>query len=171
MVETIHLPQLMRAPDQTETVSVQEWFEGFDSLTPVEGQVKATHNGNFLQVEGNATTIVTLTCDRCLQRYNHRLSCEASELIWIQDQAEADAQSVGKEYLEVADLVETLLPSGYFQPDEWLYQQLCLALPQRQICSQDCSGIQVDAVLDSEPADYRWAKLADLHQQIRNESN
>jgi uncharacterized protein len=173
MIEPIHLPQLTRAPDQTEVVSVQDWFSDLTSLTPVQGQVKVVHQGNFLQVEGSANTIVTLTCDRCLQQYNYRLSTEASELIWLEEITEADALkgAVTEELETSSDLVETLSPEGYFQPDDWLYQQLCLALPQRQLCDLDCPGIVVEAIVSEDAAatDYRWARLADLKQQLENE--
>jgi uncharacterized protein len=172
MTEPIHLPQLTRAPDQTEVISIQDWFADLPSLTPVQGQVKVVHNGNFLQVDGSAETIVTLTCDRCLQQYNYRLSTVASELIWLEEITEADAmRGAVTEDIEEVDLVESLPPEGYFQPDDWLYQQLCLALPQRQLCDLDCPGIAFKpSATMSEPAtDYRWAKLADLKQQLGNE--
>jgi uncharacterized protein len=172
MIEPIHLPQLMRAPDQTEVVSMQDWFVDLPSLTTVKGQVKVVHNNNFLQVDGNAETIVTLTCDRCLQQYNYRLAAEASELIWLEEITEGDAlKGAVTEELEEADLVETLQPEGYFQPDDWLYQQLCLALPQRQLCDVECPGIVFESKAPvSEPViDYRWAGLADLKRQLGNE--
>ncbi len=173
MIEPIHLPQLTRAPDQAEVIAVQDWFADLSSLTPVKGQVKVVHNGNFLQIDGYAETIVTLTCDRCLQQYNHRLCAEASELIWIKDIPEGDAfKSSATEELEEADLVETLPPDGYFQPDDWLYQQLCLALPQRQLCNLECPGIVFESGAVSEPApDYRWSGLADLKRQLGNKEN
>jgi uncharacterized protein len=173
MIEPIHLPQLTRAPDQTEVIAIQDWFADLPSLTPVKGQVKVVHNGNFLQVDGNAETIVTLTCDRCLQQYNYRLSTEASELIWLEEITEGDAlKGAVTEELEEADLVETLSPEGYFQPDDWLYQQLCLALPQRQLCDLECPGIvfESNAPVSKPATDYRWAGLADLKRQLGNES-
>jgi uncharacterized protein len=172
MIEPIHLPQLARASDQTEVVSIQDWFPDLPSLTPVKGQVKVVHNGNFLQVDGNAETIVTLTCDRCLQQYNYRLATEASELIWLEEITEGDAlKGAVTEELEDADLVETLPPEGYFQPDDWLYQQLCLALPQRQLCDVECPGIvfESNAPVSEPVTDYRWAGLADLKRQLGNE--
>jgi uncharacterized protein len=170
MTEPIHLPQLVHALNQSETVLVHDWFADLESLTPIQGQVTVVHNGNFLQVDGSAETIVTLTCDRCLQQYNHRLATEASELIWLQDLTESDVlQGAVTECLEDADLVESLPPNGYFEPDDWLYQQLCLALPHRQLCDADCPGIAVEASSHSLVLDYRWAKLASLKQRLGNE--
>ncbi len=166
MTEPIYLPVLLHAPNRSETVLVQEWLADLKSLTPVQGEVTVEHNGNFLQVDGRAETIVTLTCDRCLQQYNHRLVAEASELIWLQDIATALEETT--ECLEEADLVESLPPDGYFQPDDWVYQQLCLALPQRQLCEADCPGIAIEQG-SMALQDDRWSKLAELRHQLGNE--
>lgn len=169
MVEPIHLPQLLHAPGQSDVVLVQEWLADLQSLTPVQGQVKVVHHGNFLQVDGTAETIVTLTCDRCLQSYNYRLATETSELIWLSEVTESDAlQGIVTEDLDLEDLVETLPPDGYFLPDDWLYQQLCLELPQRQLCDEQCPGIEIERPQSesASPLDYRWASLADLKQQL-----
>ena len=166
MTEPIHLPWLLHAPNHSENVKVQEWFPDLKSLTPVQGEVTVEHNGNFIQVDGSAATIVTLTCDRCLQQYNHRLVADASELIWLRDDTDAESESTS-DCLEEADLVESLPSEGYFQPDDWLYQQLCLALPQRQLCDSNCPGIILE---QGSPAliDDRWAKLAQLKRQLGN---
>ena len=75
--------------------------------------------------------------------------------------------------LEVAfeDLVETLQPTGHFDPGEWLYQQLCLAMPQRQLCDSLCQGIQLSPQPEepSEPSsDRRWASLESLKNHLSN---
>jgi uncharacterized protein len=53
-------------------------------------------------------------------------------MIWLQalnPAAEPLEQEVASE-----DLVESLSPQGHFDPATWMYEQLCLALPQRQVC-------------------------------------
>jgi uncharacterized protein len=114
-----------------------------------------------------AETIVTLTCHRCLQQYNHRLSVETSEIIWLS----LSAQEMNPDHLaeEVAleDLVETVSPQGYFDPQDWIYQQLCLALPLRQLCSGDCQPPQATQTeKNDEIIDGRWAALKALKQQF-----
>ena len=58
----------------------------------MKGTLKVIHQGDYLQVKIKADTIITLTCDRCLQQYNHRLLINTEELIWLRrvDQAELD---------------------------------------------------------------------------------
>lgn len=168
-MDTIYLPQLLKAPDCTEVLNFSENFANLKTLTPVKGWIKVTHQGTYLDVSSQADTIVTLTCDRCLRQYNHRLSVEASEMIWFQSKSDHEMYEPGTE-IEVAleDLVETLVPDGNFEPEEWLYEHLCLALPQRKLCDENCEGIALpkSADLDQTPIDHRWAALESLKQQL-----
>ncbi|MGB8698481.1 MAG: YceD family protein, partial [Thermosynechococcaceae cyanobacterium] len=171
-MEPIFLPQLAHAPQQAEHIAIQTQLADLETLTPVQGQMQVMHCGNYLQVEATAETIITLTCDRCLQQYNHRLATQASELIWLRDATAADAlEGFAAEVLEDPDLVESLPPDGYFYPNEWLYEQLCLALPQRQLCSAQCPGIAlpVQSVASEPSLDRRWAVLADLKHQLNQD--
>jgi uncharacterized protein len=169
-MEPIYIPQLLKAREKTEVIEVDEFLPDLDTLTPVRGQVRVQHCGNYLDVSAQVETIVTLTCHRCLQQYNHRLKTDASESIWLDPEAGKEATAIE---LEVAfeDLVETLLPTGDFDPGEWLYQQLCLAMPQRQLCDSLCPGIQLSSQPEatSEPAsDRRWASLESLKNHLSN---
>lgn len=106
---------------------------------------------------------MTLTCHRCLQNYNHRLTVGTSEIIWLDPAADLPDEGPMERELAVEDLVETLSPQGYFDPSEWLYQQLCLAMPQRQLCDASCVGVQPVTRESSEKlADRRWASLEAL---------
>jgi uncharacterized protein len=168
-METIYIPQLVRAREQTETVEVNDYLPGLETLTPVEGEVRVSHRGNYLEVAGKAEAIVTLTCDRCLQQYNHRISVDTSELIWLQKaEDDPDADLLERE-VAFDDLVESLDPDGYFKPLEWLYEQFCLAIPPRQLCDQNCEGIQLNSEPDPSIAiDRRWASLQSFKEHLQN---
>ena len=170
-MEPIFLPQLLKAADGTEVINFSETLTDLETLTPVKGWIKVVHQGSYLDVSTQADTIVTLCCDRCLQQYNHRLSIEASEMIWFKDKAAEETYEPNTE-IEVAleDLVESLVPDGTFDPAEWLYQHLCLELPQRKLCDQDCSGIEIPDQGSKDhaqkPVDNRWAALESLKKQL-----
>lgn len=167
-MEPIFLPQLFRAPERTEVLTLEMSCPELGALMPVQGEMTVVHHGNYLQVEATAQTIVVLTCDRCLQNYNYRLQTEAEELIWLQE-ATLDDVAAGVIVDDEADpaLRETLPPNGFFDPKDWLYQQLCLSLPQQQLCSADCSGIAVtNPPQPSQTLDQRWSALADLKRQL-----
>lgn len=159
-MEPIFIPHLLKAPNQTQVIQVEEFLPGLETLTPVRGQLRVTHQGNYLEVAGKAEAIATLTCHRCLQQYNHRLVIKTSELIWLDETAEGESALPLEREVALEDLVETLSPQGYFDPSEWLYEQMCLTIPPRQLCDSQCQGIQPTETPHSEPTvDRRWASL------------
>lgn len=164
-MRALHIPQLLNAPNKTIAVDVDEHLSNLDTLTPVKGEMSVTHQGTYLEVKGKAGAIMTLECDRCLQSYNTRVQVNASELVWLEDAA---AEETIEKEVDLEDLVESVSPSGHFKPDDWLYEQMCLAIPQKQICNVDCEGIAFKNPEPSadEPVDHRWAALSSLKQQL-----
>jgi len=166
-MDAIFIPQITTAPEQTEEIQVQEFLPGLESLTPVRGLLRVRHQGNYLEVSSQAETIITCTCNRCLQQYNQRLTVNTKEVIWLDEAANQIEDLPLEREVVMDDLVETLSPKGYFYPSEWLYEQMCLAFPQRQLCNLDCPGIlNVDADGSSKPVDSRWASLEALKKQL-----
>jgi uncharacterized protein len=164
-MEAIHIPQLLKLPENTETLQLQEFIPGLETLTPVRGQLAATHRKTYLEVKVKAETIVTLCCDRCLQHYNHRILLDTTELLWLED-SDPNSTLPFEQDGGVEDLSETLSPQGYFQPDLWLYEQLCLALPVKQLCSSQCPGISLTAQAGEPQGDSRWASLKALKDRM-----
>ncbi|MEN9204819.1 MAG: YceD family protein [Thermostichales cyanobacterium BF4_bins_65] len=145
MLRAIPIKELLKLPRQTVLMEFCQGIPDFESLTPVQGWVKLTHRGQFLQAWGEASTIVTLTCHRCLQQFNHRLHTQFEEILWLEGTPEDD-------------LMETLDPQGSFDTTDWVYQHLCLALPQRQACRPECQP-PILTTPAPETGDPRWAIL------------
>jgi uncharacterized protein len=165
-MEAIHIPWLLKLPEQTEVIPVDECIAELESLTPVRGCLQVTHRGNYLEVSGKAETIITLTCDRCLRQYNHRLKVDTSELVWLDESAEQPDDGPLERETPLEELVESLSPQGYFHPDTWLYEQLCLEIPPRKLCDQECPGISLNADSSALPQDRRWAALEAFKKQL-----
>lgn len=166
-MEAIYIPQLTKAPNQTEILQIEEFLPELETLTPVRGKMRVTHQGNYLEVSAQAEAIATLTCHRCLQQYNHRVAIKTSELIWLDEAASQTEEHAVEREVPLEDLVESLSPQGYFDPSEWLYQQMCLAIPLRQLCDANCEGIQLSESNNPEPLiDRRWAALEALKRQL-----
>jgi uncharacterized protein len=171
IMETIYIPRILSKSEQTEVIDFDEFIPDLASLTPVRGRLQVTHQGTYLEVKAKAETIVTLTCHRCLKQYNHRLVLNSSELIWLDKTADRLETNPIEMKVDFEDLAETLSPTGLFSPSDWLYEQLCLAEPHKQICDAKCVGIIVnndDAKTESSEtiSDSRWASLAALKQQL-----
>lgn len=160
-MQAIYIPQLLKALNRQERIVIDEFIKGLETLTPVRGEMIIKHGGNFLEVEVDAETIITLTCDRCSKQYNHRLILENTELIWLDENAES-WDKFPDQKIELDNLEETLSPQGYFQVEEWLYEQLSLALPLQKICDENCPPVLITDSQNKFLIDNRWQRLANL---------
>jgi uncharacterized protein len=171
-MEPIYIPQVANRRDKTLEIVIDRFVEDLATLTPVRGKITVRHQGNYLDVGAEVETIVTLTCDRCLQQYNHKLNLQTNEIIWLDPAAAEPYRGPLEQETAVEDLVESLPPDGHFQPDTWLYEQLCLAIPQRQICDRACEGIATqEPLVNAEPEitlDRRWGALEILKNQLND---
>jgi uncharacterized protein len=143
-------------------------LDGLDTLTPVRGSVRVIHRGNVLEVEGQANTIVTLCCDRCLQHFNRPLGFDTRELLWLGEEARQQGleTSLVEEGSAVLDLdpdslSESIDPLGSFDPAHWTFEQLSLQLPVVNQCGSDCPG-PASWGSQGSSGDPRWAALAKL---------
>lgn len=162
-MEVIHIPQLLKAPEKTEEIKFKESFADLETLMPVRGILRVAHKGTYLEVTVQGETIVTLSCDRCLQQYNHRLLIDTKELIWLEETSLSSLPLEREVALE--ELTETLNPQGDFEVGKWLYEQLCLALPLKKVCSSECQATLVNSAQESL-IDNRWSSLEILKKQM-----
>jgi uncharacterized protein len=168
-MELLYIPHIAARRDNTLEVIVDEFIPEFETLTPVRGKIAIRHGGTYLDVSAQTETIITLTCYRCLQQYNHRLVLNATEIIWLDPDADKVDDGPLERETDAEDLVESLAPDGHFPPDVWLYEQLCLALPQRQLCDRSCTEITTESegATESEvKLDSRWGILETLKDRL-----
>jgi uncharacterized protein len=167
-MEAIYIPHLLKAPKRQAEIIVDDLIAGLNTLTPVKGKITVRHGGNFLEVKAQAETIITLVCDRCLQHYNHRLGINTSELIWLESELDNTADLPVEREVALEDLSETLSPNGHFEPESWLFEQLSLALPLRQVCGKNCPGAAKTSSEGQTQLDSRWSSLAALKEQLNS---
>ena len=165
-MEAIYIPHLLKARQRKAEIIVNDIIARLDTLTPVKGKIAVRHGGNFLEVISQAETIATLTCDRCLQHYNHRLAIDTSELIWLESELENIEDLPSEREVSIEDLSETLAPNGHFDPESWLFEQLSLALPLRRICGENCPGAAKTSSETGSKIDSRWSSLAASKEQL-----
>ncbi|MFM7266045.1 MAG: YceD family protein [Cyanobium sp.] len=159
------LPELRLQPEGRRW-RVDQPIAGLSSLSPVRGEVRVRHHGNALEIDGEADTIVTLCCDRCLQPFNHPLHAEAHELLELAGAGDGpESGPIPPEepeaFLLGDDLDDRLDASGRFDPEQWLFEQLSLRLPLVNRCSPECAGPPSwgDGPSGGDP---RWAALRSL---------
>ncbi|NJK34717.1 MAG: DUF177 domain-containing protein [Oscillatoriales cyanobacterium SM2_2_1] len=153
-MEPVYIPHIAQAPRGTVKLEFREMLPQMTTLTPVQGTISIRHGGTFLEVNAQAHTIMTLTCDRTLVQFNHRLAIDVSEFIYLR----SESGHLPKEReLEPEDLNETLPPTGHFNVAGWLYEQMCLALPYPQIAPDAPASVNVQC--EGVAVDRRWAAL------------
>ncbi len=154
--------QELKHLEQGRHWQINQPIGGLTSLTLVRGQLHASHRGNVLEVEGEADTIVTLCCDRCLQHFNLPLQASSRELLWIGDPAHDPSDLVALEGEgDDSGLMEQLDPRGSFDPEHWIFEQLNLQLPIVNHCGSECPGPATWSS-DGSGGDPRWSALRDL---------
>ena len=163
-MEKLYIPQIAKAVEATEAFEFKELIAGLETLTPVQGFISVRHMGSFLEVKAKASTIMTLTCDRTLVQFNYRLAIDTSEMIWLAEPL-PDSEYPKEREVESGDLVESISPYGYFDVQEWLYEQLALAIPYPKI-APDAPALELpNNAADQNPEDNidkRWSILSSL---------
>ncbi|MFO7629270.1 MAG: DUF177 domain-containing protein [Prochlorococcaceae cyanobacterium] len=155
----VPLQELQHLPEGRHW-QVDQHLTELATLTPVRGQLSAVQRGSVLAVAGEAATIITLCCDRCLQDFNHPLRAQASELIWL-GQGPPPGETPASELvldLDPGTACDNLDPRGSFDPEHWLFEQLSLQLPLVNRCGANCPG---PAAYSNPPA-AGWSALASL---------
>lgn len=163
-MQPIYIPHLLKQPNASQSIRFEEMIEEMATLTPVRGEICLRHGGTFLEVSAQADTIVTLTCDRCIQCYNQRIEINTKELIWL-DAPATENFPVERE-LSWDDLSEAIPPDGHFDVNQWLYEQLSLALPLKNLCGNNCQAPETPDPEIPAAIDHRWAALADLKKNL-----
>ncbi|NJO45726.1 MAG: DUF177 domain-containing protein [Oscillatoriales cyanobacterium RM1_1_9] len=166
-MDAIYIPHLLKSQNRSIKFQFSEMLSGLETLTPVRGEMAVIHQNTYLEVVARAEAIVTLVCHRCLNQYNHRLVIDTSEIIWLANSTGSETEIEVETPLE--ELVEILSPEGYFEPGDWVYQNLCLIMPLQQLCDGPCEIPNQNPGTEGREKgiDSRWAALADLKQQLQ----
>lgn len=146
-MKKIYIPYLLQVPQKTQTIILDDFITELITLTPFRGLITIRHGGTFLEINLKGETIINLTCDRCLQQYNHRIKLKVFENIWLSKSWNSDQKFIQEKDLILEDFSETLPSEGYFNSKIWIYEQLSLSVPLRKLCSNNC---QTPVILDQE---------------------
>ncbi len=155
MLKEIYIPDLLRLEHHTFKTEFREFFTDLQTLAPVEGMASVRHGGSFLEVVVQAKAIVTLTCDRTLVQFNHKLTIDTRDIVVLANPIELPRELE----VSVEDLTESYPPNGSFPLKFWIYEQLCLAIPFPAI-APDAAPWQSQPL--AEEPDHRWDVLKNL---------
>ncbi len=156
VLRDIYIPDLLRCDHHTLKIEFKEYFDDLETLAPIEGRARVYHGGSFLEIVVEAKAIMTLTCDRTLVRFNHKLTINTKDIVVLAEPVELPRELE----LSLEDLTESYPPNGTFPLKFWIYEQLCLAIPFPAI-APDASPWQSQP--QPETPDHRWDALKNLH--------
>ena len=92
--------------------------------------------GDFIQAKGHASGKVTLECDRCLNKFVHKLDFDIDEMF----AKNALLEEYGQELeLSNGQFVTDLDGAEEIDVYDLLYQSVILALPNKKVCGINCN--------------------------------
>jgi uncharacterized protein len=132
---------------------------------PVTGEFEVENSGSLLLMRGKLHATVRLTCVRCLGSFVRPLDLTMEEEFATQE-TEPGVVTIDRDEPEACAMADFVLDVS-----ELVRQQLLLNMPMAPLCRDACQGICPNCGQNlndgtcncaREPADKRWAKLADL---------
>jgi uncharacterized protein len=131
----------------------------------------ATRKGEEVRLRGRIRTEVEVSCDRCLAAVRVPLEVEFDTAFIPRASAAAQTENVE---LLAEDMGLAAYDGEAVDLDELVREQILLALPARQLCSEECKGLcpKCGADLNAaacqcehEEVDPRWSALAGLKKE------
>ncbi len=172
----INVSEIRRSHGLSQKLRLEDWgsVAELELTAPLEVDLKLTHVGSRILVEGTLQTRVRLACSRCAGDYDEPLEVRVEEQFLPHDSPELPQ---GEEF-EVEQLCIFTYENDLIEIDEVIRQNLVASLPCRPLCAEACKGLcsQCGANLNEmackcevEPRiDPRWGALAELHDRAQS---
>ncbi len=121
-------------------------MEGCRPLGPVSGQLSIQNVGGRIHLHGKVVARVGLCCDRCLEEYTQDISTSFFYLLCPRPDFD---QEVSREMaLDEEDVEVYWYEDGEIYCEDIFREQILLALPFRNLCSEGCKGLCPDCGAD-----------------------
>jgi len=117
---------------------------GVSFLNPIAIRLQLFRVGDSVEMKGTVEADPLLTCSRCLDEFEAKISADFS-LIFLQESAAKEEKEEKKEPEEV-ELSEDELGVIFFSgdtidPGQTLQEQILMALPLQPLCQEQCRGL------------------------------
>lgn len=130
----LELRDIIHVPDAKKTfrfqldLSGEDFFGGRPVVHPVQAEGSVTNHAGALVLEGKASSLLELTCDRCGKEFSREMTVVLDNLV---------AQELEDE--ENDDIL--LLDGTELDLDEAVTTAFILAMDTKNLCSDDCKGL------------------------------
>jgi uncharacterized protein len=155
--EIIHVPGASLPFEFTLDLTQEEFFGERPITQPVRVTGSVRNVADVLMLEGQVSSVLDYTCDRCMSRFSREKTVELQFLLAEAIEGEDDGEIV-------------LLDDGEIDVGDLAYTAFVLDMDTKHLCSEDCKGLcpGCGVNLNQEPCrckkqpDPRWAALEQL---------
>lgn len=137
-------------------------LDDIEIVEPVTGRVRATNARQNIVVDGEAQTVVTMECARCLSDYRQPLdlTLEAvAPMSYFRALIKGASTLPEDEEEAVDDEIASLFDANSLDVLELVRQAIVLQSPLKPLCSPDCAGLPEAAQYMNAGGDARWQEL------------
>lgn len=154
----IHVPGASLPFSFQMDLSELDFFGARPITRPVQVEGAVFNRGGALELEGTASSVLDLTCDRCCKPFTREYSVPLNTLLATELEDEENEDEI------------VLLEGNAVDLDEVASTAFILGMDTKNLCSEDCKGLcsRCGADLNLGPCgckpevDPRWAALAQL---------
>ena len=125
----IHVPGASAPFDFQLDLTHLDFFGARPISRPIQVQGKVTNRAGALLLEGEASTVLDLTCDRCCKPFTAEKSVPLDYLLATELENEDSEDEI------------ILLENGTADLDEVASTAFILAMDTKNLCSEDCKGL------------------------------
>lgn len=140
MKKILSLDELENSENKTLYFKFDECIDGIDCVEPIHADLCAKSLGDFVEISGHVNGVVTLECDLCLEKFEHRLDFDIKE-VFAKGTLLGDLTESGQEF-EIKDgqFVTDLNGEKEIDIYDLLYQSVILSFPNKKVCGINCKG-------------------------------
>ena len=125
----IHVPGASAPFDFQLDLTRMDFFGARPITRPIRVQGKVTNRAGALHLEGDASTVLDLTCDRCCKAYTAEKSVVLDSLLSTELEDEMNDDEI------------ILLEGDAVDLDDVATTAFILGMDTKNLCSEDCKGL------------------------------
>ncbi len=143
MERILLLEDLENAQNKTLCCTFDEKIDGIESVGNIHADLTAKSLDEFVQITGHVKGIVTLECDLCLEKFEHKLDFDINEL-YSKGSLFGDYEESGQEFeIKEGQFVTDLNGAKEINIYDLLYQSVILSFPNKKVCGINCKGKEI----------------------------
>ena len=159
----VSIDDIEREPDKTLHVDFDDEIKELEGCK-ITAELDFKSLGGFIEAKGHAEGVITLECDRCLNKFQYDLDFDIDETFAKHSLYDEYAQEVE---LQSGQFITDLNGEKEIDVYDLLYQSVILQLPNKKVCGINCNEGLFVSDEEMQPHDSRM----DVFKNIRIEKD